>query len=158
MEKEIHRYYLVNLYQFWGLWQPTIITVKNNYLIIISVSLPTQLIINQSFSSFLYPLPSWGAVRSYWTHLEGKTPFEAMTSRTGFIGGLLSRKVNARRSVHSPRYHLIITLSFADRRDSRGKWPLARNQDRSWETVTLVLLPCEFISILTPLTAHNHNG
>ena len=46
---------------------------------------------------------------------------------------LLSCKVNARRSVHSPRYHLIITLII-----SRQTWltpcegPLTRNLDRSW--------------------------
>jgi hypothetical protein len=37
--------------------------------------------------------------------------------------------------VHSLQYHLIITLSLADRRDwrdTRGKWPLARNPVRSW--------------------------
>ena len=37
--------------------------------------------------------------------------------------------------MHSSRYHLIITLSLTDRhdwRDTQGKWPLARNPDRSW--------------------------
>ena len=40
-----------------------------------------------------------------------------------------------RRSVHSPRDHFIITLFISDRRDwcdIRGKWPLARQLDRSW--------------------------
>ena len=55
------------------------------------------------------------------------TPFEAMTGRTAFIDG----KVNARRFVYRPRYHLIITLLLADWRGIRGKWPLPRNSDRS---------------------------
>ena len=46
------------------------------------------------------------------------TPFEVMTGRIAFIdsllvqvsAGSLSLEVNARRSVQSPRYHLIITL------------------------------------------------
>ena len=41
--------------------------------------------------------------------------FETKTGRTAFIDGLLTEvflccKVNAKRSVHSPRYHLIINL------------------------------------------------
>ena len=42
---------------------------------------------------------------------------------------------HAWRSVHSPQDHFIITLIISDRsdgRDTRGKWPLARNPDRSW--------------------------
>ena len=59
-----------------------------------------------------------------------------MTGRTAFIDGLLAKvflncKANARRSVYSSRYHLII-LSLADRPDTWDKWPLARNRDRSW--------------------------
>ena len=66
------------------------------------------------------------------------TPFEAMTDRTapssdgllaeGF-GGFLDCKVNARRSVHSPQDHFIITLVISDRRDTRVKWPLATGQE-----------------------------
>ena len=42
-----------------------------------------------SFLSFL--LASWRAVRSYWSHLEGRDPFEAMTVRTApSSGGLLA--------------------------------------------------------------------
>ena len=68
-------------------------------------------------------------------------PFEAMTGCTAPSShGLLAEvsrvflgcKVNARRSVHSPQYHFIITFIISDWRDTRGKWPLARNPDRSW--------------------------
>ena len=66
------------------------------------------------------------------------TSFEAMIGRTAFIDRLLAEvfrdflscEANASRSVHSPQYHLTITLSFADRRDwrdTRGKYPV-----RSW--------------------------
>ena len=41
-------------------------------------------------------------------------------------------KANARRSVLSPQDHFIIILIISDRRNTRGKWPLARNPDRSW--------------------------
>ena len=44
----------------------------------------------------------------------------------------LSCEVNGKRSVHSSRYHLIITLSLADRHDTRDKWHLARNPYRNW--------------------------
>ena len=47
------------------------------------------------------------------------------------FGVFLSCKANARRSVHSHQDHFIITLIISDRRDTRGKWPLARNPDRS---------------------------
>ena len=72
------------------------------------------------------------------------TPFEVMIGRTALSSDghlaeifrvFLSRKVNAKKSVHSPQDHFIITLIISDRRDwrdTRGKWPLARNPDRSW--------------------------
>ena len=69
------------------------------------------------------------------------TPFEAMTGRTApsldslLVEVFLSCKANARRSVHSPQDHFIITLIISDRRDwrdTRGKWHLARNPDRDW--------------------------
>jgi hypothetical protein len=44
-------------------------------------------------------------------------------------------KANARIPVHSPQDHFIITLiisDWRDWRDTQGKWPLARNPDRSW--------------------------
>ena len=77
-----------------------------------------------------------------------KTPFEAMADRTApssdvsylrFPGVFLSCKENTRRSMHSPQDHFIIILITSDRldwRDTRDKWPLARNPDRS--TATLV--------------------
>ena len=34
--------------------------------------------------------------------------------------------------MHSSQDHSIITLIISDRRDTRDKWPLARNPDRSW--------------------------
>ena len=86
--------------------------------------------------------------------VEGRGVFKILTGKPAGIGhhrgmitnefiriasnscekAFLSCKVNARRSGHSPRYHLIITVSLADRHDwhiTRGKWPLARNPDRS---------------------------
>ena len=63
-----------------------------------------------------FPHP-WRAVRSY---------------RPPFIDGLLAevflnRKVNVRGSVHSPGTISLAPLSLADRRDTRGKWTMARN-------------------------------
>ena len=55
-------------------------------------------------------------------------------SKLRFAGVFLSCKANTWRSVHSPQDHFII-LIISDRRDwrdTRGKWPLARNPDRSW--------------------------
>ena len=55
--------------------------------------------------------------------LRKGTPFEAMTGRTvpssdGIIAEIfLSRKANARRSVHSPQDNFIIILIISDRRD-----------------------------------------
>ena len=51
-----------------------------------------------------------------------------------FFGVFLSRKENAWRSVHSPWDYFIIIINSdrSDWRDTRGKWPLARNPDRSW--------------------------
>ena len=65
-----------------------------------------------------------------------ETPFEATTvciapSSEVFLGC----KANARRSVRSHQDHFIITLIISDRRDwrdTRGKWPLARNPCKSW--------------------------
>ena len=65
-------------------------------------------------------------------------PFEGLTGRTapssyGLLAeGFLGCKANGRKSVHSPQDHFIITLIISDWRDTRGKWPLARNLDRSW--------------------------
>ena len=71
-----------------------------------------------------------------------RTPFEAMIGRTApSSNGLLVEifwsflSCKARRSVQSPQDHFIITLIISerrDRRDTRGKRPLARNPDRSW--------------------------
>ena len=66
------------------------------------------------------------------------TQFEKMTGRTapssdGFLAEVFwGFSSVVRRSVHSPQDHFIITLIISDRRDTRGKWPLARNPDRSW--------------------------
>ena len=82
--------------------------------------------------SFL-PL-SWRAVGSYRPHLEAQ-PLHQTVSWLRFSGVFLSCKANARRSVYSPQDYLIIILIFSDRRDrcdTRGKWPLGRNPDRSW--------------------------
>ena len=51
------------------------------------------------------------------------TPFDAMTGRTapssdGLLAGVfLGYKANARRSLHSPQDHSIITLIISNRRD-----------------------------------------
>ena len=89
-----------------------------------------------------------------------------MTSRTapssdGLLAevfrGFLSRNSNARRSVHRPWDHYIITLIISNRRDwcdTRGKWPLARNQDRSWchrHTGAKPFLSQFMMSILPPM-------
>ena len=70
--------------------------------------------------------------------------FEAMTGFTapssdGLLAedfrGFLSCKVNSRRSVYNPRYLVTITLWLFVRCDwhgTGGKWPLARNKNRSW--------------------------
>ena len=77
-------------------------------------------------------------------HLEGRDPIwgddwsHSLHRRSpswGFPGFFLSYKVNSSRSVHNPRYHLIITLSLGDRADwhnTLDKRPLARNPERSW--------------------------
>ena len=94
--------------------------------------------------SFL--LPSWRAVRYCRPHLEERglirgddwshSTFIRRSPSWGFLGFSLGCKANARRSVHSP------PLIISDRRDwhnTRGKWPLARNPDRScWHRHTSV--------------------
>ena len=70
---------------------------------------------------------------------------EKMTGRTapssdsllseGISGVFLSCKANTSRSVHRPRIISLSSLSLADWHDwfdAWGKWPLARNPDRSW--------------------------
>ena len=53
----------------------------------------------------------------------------------------LSSKANASRPVHSPLDHFIIILIISNWRDTRGKWPLARNPDRSsWHRHTSLKL------------------
>ena len=88
--------------------------------------------------SFL--LPSWRAVQSYRPHLEERDPilgddWSHNPSSDGILAEVFRCKAIARRSVHSSQNHLIITLVISDRsdwRDTRGKWPLARNPDRNW--------------------------
>ena len=84
------------------------------------------------FDSFL--LPSWRAVRSYRFNLEVRDPIWGDDWSHS-----LHRRVEVFRCFPqlpdlctAPRS---ITLSLADRRhwhDTRGRWPLARNPDRSW--------------------------
>ena len=55
-----------------------------------------------------------------WRHLEVRDSFWGdvwslslqMISQLRFFGVFLRRKVNARRSIHSPRFHFIITLEI----------------------------------------------
>ena len=78
---------------------------------------------------FSFLLPSWCAIWSYQPHLEetgpiwgdewSHSPFIWRSSSWG-SGAFLSCKANARRSVHSPWDHSIITLIISDRRDIRG--------------------------------------
>ena len=95
----------------------------------------------QTFSSFL-PSPSLTCCAILHTY------FKAMTGRIAFIDCLLtvsrcfpSCKINARRSVHSPGIVSLSPLSLADRRDTRGKWSLAKKPDRSlWHRYTSLKL------------------
>ena len=73
--------------------------------------------------------------------LRKGTPFETMTGCTApssdslLAGVFFSYKANAKRSVHNPQDHFIITLIISDPRDwrdIRGKWRLAKNPERSW--------------------------
>ena len=75
------------------------------------------------------------------TSFGGKGPhlrrwLVAQLSSDGLLAEVfLTCKANARRSVHSPRLHIIWSLSLADRSDwgeFPGKWSLARNPDRIW--------------------------
>ena len=78
----------------------------------------TKSILHPFLLSFL-PLPDVLCDPTYliWRH---GTPFEAMTGRTApSSDGLLAQvflgcKANARRSVHSPQDHFIITIIFSD--------------------------------------------
>ena len=94
---------------------------------------------------FLNPflLPSWRAVRSYWPHLEERdliwgddwwhSPFIRRSPSWGFLGVSSAVRQMSGDLCTAPR--IIITLIISDRRDwrdARGKWPLARNPDRSW--------------------------
>ena len=79
-------------------------------------------------------------------------------------GVFLTGKVNARRSVQIPRFHLIITLIISDLydwRDTRGKWSLARNSDRSWwhlqtNLKRFLLLLLFFLFFCRSLWLHEH--
>ena len=90
--------------------------------------------LDQSFSSF----PFWNAVWSYQPQMEERDPIWGDDwSHSLFINGFLtevfpSHKADARRSVHSPWDHFIITLIISDWCDTWGKWPLARKLDSSW--------------------------
>ena len=57
-------------------------------------------------------LSPWRVVRSYRPHLDVRDPIGDEV-----FGVFLSHKVYARRSVPSPRHHLIITFILTDRRD-----------------------------------------
>ena len=84
--------------------------------------LPSPFLTNCSITSFVGKGPIWG---DDWSH-----SFHQWPPSRGFLGFS-----SARRPVHSPQDHLIISLSLADRcdwRDTRGKWPLAKNPDRRW--------------------------
>ena len=90
---------------------------------------------------FLFP--SWCAVRSYRPHLEERDPiwgddwshipFIGRSPSWGFLGFSSAVRKMPGDLCTAPR---IITLIISDRRDwrrdTRGKWPLARNPDRSW--------------------------
>ena len=85
-------------------------------------------LLTPSFPYFLpSPFPTYCAILP--------TSFGGKGLHLRFSGVSLSYKANARRSVESPQDHFIITLIISNRRDwrdTRGKWPLARNPDRSW--------------------------
>jgi hypothetical protein len=100
-----------------------------------------------STSSFPYFLPSpflmccviiptsFGERDLIWGDDWSQSPFIRRSPSWGILVFSLSSKANARRPVHSPQDHSIMTLIISNRhdwRDTRGKWPLARNPDRSW--------------------------
>ena len=73
-----------------------------------------------------------GSHLSWWLVVE---PFHQMVPKLRFSEVFLDWKTNTRWSVHSPQDYFIITLIISDWRDwhdTRGKWSLARNLDRSW--------------------------
>ena len=70
------------------------------------------------------PCPFSYAFWSYRPHLTNNLLAE-------FSQVFISCKVYARRSVHSPWYHHIITLIISWLWDTWSKWPLARKPDRN---------------------------
>ena len=75
---------------------------------------------------------SFGGKETQLTRWLVAQPLHQTVSELRFSGVLFGCKANARRSVHSPQDHFIITLIISDWCDTRGKWPLARNPNRSW--------------------------
>ena len=75
-------------------------------------------------------LPSWCAVQSYRPHLEVRDSFEAVNGCTAFFDGFLadfsevffSFKVNVRRSVYSPQFHLTLINSWQTSRILPYQW------------------------------------
>ena len=74
---------------------------------------------------FPFLLPPWGAMWSQRCHLRRWQ--SSLTLR--FCVFVLSLEVYARRSVQSTPFHLIITSVW---HDTREKWLMARNPDKSW--------------------------
>ena len=80
-------------------------------------------------SPFLTSFGGKGSFLRRWVVIQPSSDCLLIEVFRGFL------RVNARRSLQSPRYHLIITLIISDRRDcpnTRDKWPLARNPNSSW--------------------------
>ena len=86
--------------------------------------------------SFLFLL--WRLMRSYWPHLEVRYPisgdcrliaFIRRTPHWGFPGFSSAVRQMPGDLCTVP---ILIIIDRRDWRDTRGKWPLARNPDRSW--------------------------
>ena len=94
-------------------------------------------------------LPSVGGKRPHLTRWLIEQPSsDCLLAR--FFGVYLNRNVNAWRSVHSPRFHLIITLTLADRRDPRATyspcniwWHVAAESSESSESLQKRLFSME---------------
>ena len=91
-------------------------------------------------NSFL--IPSWRAVRSYRPHLEEMDPIwgddwshsPSSDCLLAEVFWVFLRQMPVDLCT-APRIISLSSLSYSDRRDwrdTRGKWPLARNLDKSW--------------------------
>ena len=87
-----------------------------------------------SLLSFL--LPFWRVVRSYRPHLEVTDSIwgDDWSHRLHRLSRSWSFQLQGKYQdiCAQPRYHVIILIIRRDWRDTRGKWPLARNPGKCW--------------------------